>query len=255
MSIATTWTVGELARRAGVTVRTLHHYDHLGILTHLDYTEAGYRLYGEQALLQLQQILTLKALGLPLEEIRRVLTGPGFELRHCLRKQKDALQARLLELQQAVETLEMVDAQLAVDQVPEPGLLFKMMEVIQMKQSQEWMNQFYTPEQLEAFKQRQAADPGEAERGTQAWMQLFDEIRAHIGQDPAGAEVQALLPGWQQRWQDLIAGFTGGDPGVASGLKQLYANVEQAPPQFRQWFEQWADVREFMEKAKQAAGS
>lgn len=254
MSMATVWTVGELARKAGVTVRTLHHYDQLGLLSPSDYTEAGYRLYGEQALLQLQQILTLKALGLPLEDIHRILADPHFELRHCLQQQKQALQARLKELQQAVETLEAVESQLAADRAPDPDLLFKLMEVIQMKQSQEWMNQFYTPEQMEAFKARQEANPDEARQGTQAWTDLFAEIRAQMDKDPASAEIQALLPEWQARWDGLIGAFTGGDPGVAKSLNKLYENVESAPAQFRQWHEQWADVRDFMAKAKAAAG-
>lgn len=252
MTAATAWTVGELARKAGVTVRTLHHYDQMGILSPSDYTEAGYRLYGEKALLQLQQILTLKALGLPLEEIHHILADPGFELQHCLRQQKQALQARLKELTQAVETIEAVEAQLAANQAPNPNLLFKIMEVIQMKQSQEWMNQFYTPEQMEAFKARRQANPDEAQQGTQAWAELFAEIRSHMSKDPASEEIQSLLPGWQQRWEDLIKGFTGGDPGVASSLNKLYDNVDSAPPQFRQWHDQWADVREFMDKAKKA---
>ncbi|PKL75429.1 MAG: hypothetical protein CVV27_15410 [Candidatus Melainabacteria bacterium HGW-Melainabacteria-1] len=252
MPTATAWTVGALARKAGVTVRTLHHYDQRGLLSPSNYSPAGYRLYSERDLLQLQQILTLKALGLPLEVIQRILAEPGYELRHCLRQQRRSLQQRIKELHSAVEALELIERQLDSACSPEPDLIFKMMEVIQMKQSQDWMEQYYTPEQLEAFKARQAADPGEAERGTQAWMDLFAEIRAHIGQDPASAEVQALLPDWQQRWQGLIQGFTGGDAGVSKGLNQLYANIEQAPPQFRQWYEQWADVREFMDQAKQA---
>lgn len=254
MPNATVWTVGELARRAGVTVRTLHHYDQLGILTPSDYTEAGYRLYGETALLQLQQILTLKSLGLPLEDIQRILAAPGFELKQALRQQKQALRARLRALAEAVETLELVESQLEQAKPLEPELLFKMMEVIQMKQSQEWTSQFYSEEQMQAFAERRAADPTEAERGTQAWNDLFADMRKFIGQDPASAAVQAELPGWEKRWKDLIGAFTRGDAGNAQSLNKLYAHIDQAPPQVRQWYDQWADVRELMEKAKAARG-
>lgn len=254
MSDAPVWTVGELARKAGVTVRTLHHYDRLGILTPSDYSEAGYRLYGQQALLQLQQILTLKALGLPLEDIHRILTEPGFELMHCLKQQKRALQERLKALQQAVKTLELVESHLTQDKPLQPEILFNMMEVIQMKQSQEWKGQFFTPEQQEAFRIRQAADPGEAERGTQGWIALYREVRQFVGQDPASPEVQAALPGWLARQQALIEAFTQGDPEMAKSLNKLYANLDQAPPQVKQWQEQWADVRTLMEQAQTAAG-
>lgn len=252
MPKATVWTVGELARKAGVTVRTLHHYDQLGILTPSDYTAAGYRLYGEAALLQLQQILTLKALGLPLEDIQRVLADPGFELRQALRQQKLALQARLRALQEAVETLEQVESQLEQAQPLEPELLFKMMEVIQMKQSQEWTSQFYTPEQLASLQARREADPDEASRGTQAWNELFTEIRQFLGQDPAGEAIQSRLPEWEARWNSLIQAFTRGDRGMHQSLGQVYAQIGQAPPAMRQWYQQWADVRELMDRAKAA---
>ncbi len=252
MTSAIAWTVGELARKAGVTVRTLHHYDQMGLLSPSDYTEAGYRLYGQQALMQLQQILTLKALGLPLEDIHRILVDPGFELGHCLRQQKQALQARLKELTQAVETIEAVEAQLAAKQAPEPDLLFKIMEVIQMKQSQEWVSQFYSPEQLEALKQRQQANPDEAQQGAQAWADLFAEIRSQMHQDPGSEEVQRLLPDWQQRWQELIKGFTQGNAELSSSLNNLYANIDKAPAQVKQGYDEWTDVRDFMEKAKKA---
>ena len=73
------YTVGQLARTAGVSVRTLHHYDHIGLLVPLSRTEAGYRLYKEQDLLRLQQILFFKELDLPLSEIRDILDDPEFD--------------------------------------------------------------------------------------------------------------------------------------------------------------------------------
>lgn len=244
------WTVGELARRAGVTVRTLHYYDRLGLLSPQDYSEAGYRLYGQQALLQLQQILTLKALGLPLEHIQQILADPAFDLRRCLNQQKQALQARRQELQQAIETIEALESQLEAEQTPEPELLFKIMEVIQLKQSQSWMARYYSPEQLKAFEQRGLANPDEARQGTQAWEALFAEIRSYLDRDPASPEVQALLPQWLQRQQELIQSFTQGNQEVMQSLQKLYADINQAPPQVRHWYEQWADVRRFLEQAK-----
>jgi DNA-binding transcriptional MerR regulator len=89
-----TYRVAELAAIAGVTVRTLHHYDALGLLVPNPRSRAGYRLYSEQSLLRLQQILIQRELGLPLEQIRRILDDPAFDLRRALRDQKAALEAR-----------------------------------------------------------------------------------------------------------------------------------------------------------------
>src|SRR6478735_1074020 len=70
--------VGELARRTGLTVRTLHHYDAIGLLRPSLHTEAGYRLYTADDVARLQQVLSLRQLGFSLDEVRDCLDRPGF---------------------------------------------------------------------------------------------------------------------------------------------------------------------------------
>src|SRR5947208_6629094 len=70
--------VGELARRTGLTVRTLHHYDDIGLLKPSGHTEAGHRLYTAGDVARLQQVISLRHLGFSLEEVRACLDGPGF---------------------------------------------------------------------------------------------------------------------------------------------------------------------------------
>src|SRR5436309_5677675 len=70
--------VGELARRTGLTVRTLHHYDDIGLLKPSLHTEAGHRLYTADDVARLQRVLSLRQLGFPLEEIRDCLNRPDF---------------------------------------------------------------------------------------------------------------------------------------------------------------------------------
>ena len=70
--------VGELAKRTGLTVRTLHHYESIGLLTPSGRTEAGYRLYAAADVARLGQIVGLRQLGLALDEIRECLTRPGL---------------------------------------------------------------------------------------------------------------------------------------------------------------------------------
>ena len=70
--------VGELAQRTGLTVRTLHHYDAIGLLRPSLHTEAGYRLYTAGDIARLQQVLSLRQLGFSLDEVRGCLDRPGF---------------------------------------------------------------------------------------------------------------------------------------------------------------------------------
>ncbi|GAB3272222.1 MerR family transcriptional regulator [Larkinella harenae] len=89
-----TYSVKKLASLAGVSVRTLHHYDRLGLLKPSIRTEARYRLYGEKELIRLQQILFYKELDFSLHEIRRVLEDPDFDLVDALKSHKAALRER-----------------------------------------------------------------------------------------------------------------------------------------------------------------
>ena len=86
--------VKEVAALTGVSVRTLHHYDAIGLLTPMARTDAGYRLYSDDDLLRLQQILLGRELGLSLEAIRRSLDDPGFDRRQALQLQRAELLAR-----------------------------------------------------------------------------------------------------------------------------------------------------------------
>lgn len=94
-----THTIGEVARLAHVSVRTLHHYDDLGLLVPSDRSDAGYRLYTTRDLERLQQVLFYKELGFGLEEIRKIMADPDFDRREALESQRQlvAEQATRLE--------------------------------------------------------------------------------------------------------------------------------------------------------------
>lgn len=110
MTRARTYQVSDVARLAGVSVRTLHHYDSIGLLVPRTRTAAGYRHYTDADLLRLQQILIGRELGLSLEEIRRSLEDPGFDRKAALLDQRARLRDRAL---QAEAMIRAIDAALA----------------------------------------------------------------------------------------------------------------------------------------------
>jgi DNA-binding transcriptional MerR regulator len=89
-----TYLVKDVAELTGVSVRALHHYDEIGLLVPRARTDSGYRLYDDEELLRLQQILVGRELGLTLEEIRQSLDDPRFDRQAALREQRRALEAR-----------------------------------------------------------------------------------------------------------------------------------------------------------------
>lgn len=96
----------ELSQLAGVSVRTLHHYDAIGLLKPFARTEAQYRLYGDEELLKLQQILFYKELDLSLKEITDVLNDPDFDVMTALEEHKQALALRQRRISVMLNTIE-----------------------------------------------------------------------------------------------------------------------------------------------------
>lgn len=103
--------VKDVAQIAGVSIRTLHHYDEIGLLIPQARSSGGYRLYSDDDLLRLQQILIGRELGLSLEQIRRSLDDPRFERRKALLTQKEQLRARVRQTEAMIRA---VDAALAI---------------------------------------------------------------------------------------------------------------------------------------------
>jgi MerR family transcriptional regulator, thiopeptide resistance regulator len=101
------YTVGQLARLAGVTVRTLHHYDESGLLEPSGRTTSGYRQYADSDVTRLQQILYYRELGFPLDEIATLLDDPHADPTEHLRRQHHLLTARIHRLQEMVASVEL----------------------------------------------------------------------------------------------------------------------------------------------------
>jgi len=99
------FTVGKVARLAGVSVRALHHYDEIGLVRPGGRSEAGYRLYEPADLERLQQVLFFRELGLPLEEIGRILTDPQFDRRGALLMQRQLLAEKAKRLDAMIQAV------------------------------------------------------------------------------------------------------------------------------------------------------
>jgi MerR family transcriptional regulator, thiopeptide resistance regulator len=101
-----TYQVKDVARLTGVSIRTLHHYDAIGLLVPGGRTAGGYRLYTDADLLRLQQILIGRELGLPLEEIRRSLDDPRFDRKAALLDQRQRLRDRARQADAMIRAIE-----------------------------------------------------------------------------------------------------------------------------------------------------
>ena len=123
------WQIGELAERAGVSVRTLRHYDAIGLLEPSDITPAGYRLYDEAAVAELEQILYFRELGFALEEIKAIMSSPAYDAREAMKRQRALLQMQKKRIEAMIERL---DEAIAGQGAPDMGV-FDMREIENMK--------------------------------------------------------------------------------------------------------------------------
>ena len=98
--------IKQVAELVGISVRTLHHYDEIGLLTPEETTDAGYRYYSEQNLETLQQILFFKELDFPLKEIKEILSDPSFDRQQALQLHRKLLLEKRERIDQMIATID-----------------------------------------------------------------------------------------------------------------------------------------------------
>jgi DNA-binding transcriptional MerR regulator len=209
------WKIGQIARRTGLSVRTLHWYDEIGLLKPSYRGESGYRLYTADDVTRLQQVLSLRQLGFSLEEVRECLDSPEFSPLKLIHQHLERLREQMEAQRRLCERLESLAARWGAAETVSVEELLSTIEEMNA------MDKYYTSEQLDWLRDR-AKTVGEARmREVEAeWPILIAEVRAEMdkGTDPASAPVQALA----QRWMALIHEFTGGNPGIEQSLQKMY---------------------------------
>jgi DNA-binding transcriptional MerR regulator len=211
------WKVGELARRTGLTVRALHHYDEIGLLVPSHHTDSGHRLYTPRDVERLQRILSLRQLGCGLDQIRAYLASPDFSPKALIESQIAQIDERIEGMQALRNRLQRLGQWISAS--AEVGVE----EFLELIEEMNMIEKYYTPEQLEQLKARGEAIGPERIRAVEAeWPVLMAEVQGEIdkGTDPTEPRVQNLA----RRWMGLVEEFTGGDPGITQSVKRMYQN-------------------------------
>jgi DNA-binding transcriptional MerR regulator len=206
--------IGELAARAGLTVRTLHHYDEIGLLGATERSDSGHRLYGNSDILRLYRIMALARLGIPLAEVAAALDAGGAELHAVIARQRAVLDAQIARAILLRERLERLHVQF--DSNDEQALD----DCLQTLEFMSVIDKYFSREEIDAIAERKPPAPNARERYAADWRALIAEVRAQmdLGADPAGPDARQLA----RRWQALIEVFTGGDPALAQKLATMY---------------------------------
>jgi DNA-binding transcriptional MerR regulator len=206
--------IGELARAAGLTVRTLHHYDEIGLLVPDERSYSGRRLYSSSDAQRLYRIVALRRVGLSLDEIGAML-DEGRGLQEAMERHLERVE---YELELATRLRALLHRMLALLSSGEQPTLEQFTQAIEVMTM---ADRYYTPEQRKSLagRQHELGEEGMA-RAQQDWAVLIEEVRAQYAQgtDPADPRMAELA----RRWQALVEQFTGGDDGIRDSLQTMY---------------------------------
>ena len=227
--------IGELAKRTGISIRTLHHYDDVGLLSPPHRTVSGHRLYGREEIVRLQQILSLRQSGFSLDEIGELLSRRDFDAKQIVFSHIERLKRQIAAQQELCARLEAIAAHYASASADE---FISAIEVMTM------FDKYYTKEQLDTLARRREMFGEEKMREFQEeWPRLIASVKEEMqrGTDPSDPKVKALA----RRWMELIEAFTGGDTGIRESLKNFY----RGEPQFAQQQGLESGMSEYIQRA------
>ena len=226
-----TFRIQEFAKLAGVTVRALHHYDRVGLLSPAHRSESGYRLYCHDDLGRLERILVLRYLGLSLRAIGDLLQQPGRagaeSLSATLGRQHAVLRERRAGLDRVLLAIQ--HAQARANAAEPDWLLYQtILKEIQMQETQNWTDRYYSPEGLKALQERrQTLTLEQGEEIGAKWQALYHDLGQALdgGVRPDSTEGRAFVG----RWMRLADEFSMGNSEIGEGFRRLYDDESHWP--------------------------
>lgn len=215
--------VSEAARLTGVSVRTLHYYDEIGLLNPSRISGAGYRYYDDYALERLQQILFFRELDFSLKDISHILSSPAYDRKQALQRQRELLclkRRRIERLIGLVENTLKGEAAMSFDAFQQDELI-KAKEQYAAEAKEKWGN---SPAYAQCEKKTDgysSADWEEATAEANKMIALFAQAKE---QDPHGAEAQRLVEKWRAHISSRYYDCT---PDILAGLGEMYTQDER----------------------------
>ena len=210
--------ISEMAKRTGVSVRTLHYYDEIGLLKPSEIAaDTGYRYYHDEALERLQQILFFRELNFSLKEIQNIMSASDYNKEMAMQKQRELL---CLEKKRLEGMIQLLDARLK----GEHKMSFKEFDNSEIER----MKEQYADEVKERWGNTKAYEESvqKAANGSDAegMKQLLKEFSKHLNEDPGSEEVQELVYKWQQF---ITKNYYECTNEILSGLGQMYVADER----------------------------
>jgi DNA-binding transcriptional MerR regulator len=237
------YTVKQLADLAGVSPRTLHYYDQIGLLSPSAHGANGYRYYGEEAALRLQQILFFRELDFSLAELREIIDGPAFDLLHALQNHRRALQGRIGRLNELIHTIDQTVLHLKGTITMDTNDLFAGFDEAQQERYEQEIAEKYGHKELNESRRRWGSYSAEQKAAIMAeGGAIYTELARMLDRDPADPAVQQAIA----RWHQHIRHFYEPTVAILRGLGNGYAD----DPAFAAFYQRiHPDLPEFLRAA------
>ena len=245
MNTETRYTVKQLAGIAGVSVRTLHYYDEIGLLKPSRNPHNGYRIYNRAAVLRLQQIMFLRELGMGLEEIQSVLDRPDFDLLHALDGHRLALLRRRERLSDLIQTVERTISHMKGNIAMDSKQLFEGFSEEQQKAYEEEAQRRWGEKEVKESQKRWGSYTADEKQKILAEGQaVYLDTVAAMPYGPGSPQAQSCIA----RWHQHMRYFYEPTPEIMLGLADGYND----DPDFNTFFQRiHPDLAPFMRQAIQ----
>jgi DNA-binding transcriptional MerR regulator len=248
------YTVKQLSTLAGVSRRTLHYYDEIGLLTPETVSANGYRYYGEESVLRLQQILFYRELDLPLEEIKRLMGRGDFDALKALENHRNALAGRVERLNHLIRTVNDTILHLKGQKNMSEKQLFEAFSEEQQEEYARQAEQMYDPETVRASNRKwKAYSAEEKKRILDEGNQIYVDLLAVIEKGADSPEAQDCV----RRWRSHMDHFWTPNLDQLAGLAEMYntspdfkANFDKIDPRLAGFMREAVGIYVGHEKGK-----
>ena len=230
------FTVKQLSKMAGITPRTLHYYDEIGLLKPSRVGENGYRYYGDDALLRLQQVLLYRELDLPLEDIKQIMGRRDFDILSALEQHKEQLRKRMARMERLIGTVDETILHLKGKKAMSPKQIFDVFNEEQQAEYEKEAMQMYDPEVVKAsYKKWNSYSKAEKQRIGDEGNAVYQDLIQAMPKGAASAEAQACVERWRRHmdyfWTpnlEQLVGLAQGynnDPRFKANFDKVHPNL------------------------------
>ncbi len=233
------FTVKQLSKLAGVTPRTLHHYDEIGLLKPSRVGDNGYRYYGEESLLRLQQILFYRELDIPLEDIKKIMGRRDFDVLGALQSHKDALRKQVTRLNRLINTVDNTINHLKGNNIMSDKAYFEGFSEAEQEKYAVEAEQMYDPETVrESNRKWKAYSAAKKESIMAEGKAIYIDMIAAMPKGAASPEVQTIVERWRKHMDHFWTPKLDQLLALASGYNddpRFKANFDKMHPQLAEF--------------------